>query len=310
MTDPTGCLLVAASTEDAARLLGTVAPGAAVTLVLPESQLAALDGGALLWRADRVIGLRSWTRRTEAETVGRTIRALAAGSAAVVLGSAQHDRDLAGWLAVHLDAPVAWGVETVTTGAASVEVLRGIHGGARRVTQLLEGVPAVVLAQPGTPHPGPARPAPATVVHMDLDPAGRLEIVPAGTPAAGPGTSLTGAQVVVAVGRGIGGAEQVPLFEQLAGRLGAALGASRAVVDAGWLPFAHQVGQTGATVSPALYVAFGISGAIQHVAGMRGAQRVVAVNTDPEAPLCGLADLVIAGDAVDQARRLLDLLGD
>lgn len=313
MTDPSGCLLVATSTEDGARLLATVATDAAVTVVLPEAQLAALDAGdegSLLRHADRVIGLRSWNGRTEAETLGRTLRPLVGAHAAVVLGSTQHDRDVAGWLAVHLDAPVVWGVEAVTPGPASVEVVRSIHGGARRVTQLLEAVPAVVLTKGGTRTRRPARPSPATVCRMDLDPAGRLEIVPTGTAAAGPGTSLTGAQVVVAVGRGIGGAEQVPLFEQLAGRLSAALGASRAVVDAGWLPFAHQVGQTGATVNPALYLAFGISGAIQHVAGMRGAQRVVAVNTDPEAPLCSLADLVIAGDAVDQARRLLDLLGD
>jgi electron transfer flavoprotein alpha subunit len=112
------------------------------------------------------------------------------------------------------------------------------------------------------------------------------------------------------VGRGIGSAERLPLFRELAERLHAALGASRVVVDAGWLPFAHQVGQTGTAVAPDLYLAFGISGAIQHLAGMRASKQVVAINTDREATLCRLADLVIEGDATEVAERLLKRLAE
>jgi electron transfer flavoprotein alpha subunit len=122
------------------------------------------------------------------------------------------------------------------------------------------------------------------------------------------GPNLASANVIVAVGRGIGGPENLPVFEALSRRLGAALGASRVVVDAGWLPFSHQVGQTGTSVSPDLYLAFGISGAVQHLAGMRGSDRVVAINTDPDAAICRVADVVIIGDAVEVATGLLERL--
>jgi electron transfer flavoprotein alpha subunit len=121
---------------------------------------------------------------------------------------------------------------------------------------------------------------------------------------------LSQADVVVCIGVGIGDAAHVELFERLAERIGAAVGATRAVVDRGWLPFACQVGQTGETVAPQLYLGFGVSGAAQHLAGMRAAKRVVAINMDPDAPLCQLADIVVRGDAVDVARRLLAIVGD
>jgi electron transfer flavoprotein alpha subunit len=111
--------------------------------------------------------------------------------------------------------------------------------------------------------------------------------------------NLTESDVIVAVGRGIKGPEHLPIFQEFAGAVGAAFGASRAVVDAGWLPYAHQIGQTGRTVNPKLYFAIGISGAIQHLVGMRTSRTIVAINKDKDAPIFNIANYGIVGDCFE-----------
>jgi electron transfer flavoprotein alpha subunit len=124
------------------------------------------------------------------------------------------------------------------------------------------------------------------------------------------GVDLTKAELIVCVGRGIGSAENVPVAEELAAALGAELGASRPVIDSGWLPKVRQIGKSGATVRPKLYLGLGVSGAPEHVEGMQGAELIVAVNTDPTAAIFHVADYGVVADLFDVADELTSLIGD
>ena len=122
------------------------------------------------------------------------------------------------------------------------------------------------------------------------------------------GIDLSSAELIVSVGRGIGKEENIPLVKELAAALGAELASSRPVVDAGWLSSAHQVGSSGQSVSPKMYLALGISGAIQHVVGMKGAKNIVAINKDPEAPIFEIADYGVVGDVLEIVPKLTEAL--
>ena len=173
-----------------------------------------------------------------------------------------------------------------------------IFGGTKIIDVDLAGPePRLILVRPKSFPPEPGGGTAEIVAVGAVTPSGPTATVVERHAEAASGPKLEEANVVVAGGRGLGGPEPFALLDDLAAAIGgAAVGASRAAVDAGWVPYAYQVGQTGKTVKPEVYIAAGISGALQHVVGMKGAKRIIAINKDADAPILKIADLGVVGD--------------
>ncbi|GIH13525.1 electron transfer flavoprotein subunit alpha/FixB family protein [Rugosimonospora africana] len=215
--------------------------------------------------------------------------------AAVLLPSTQEGKEIAGRLAVKLDNGL---LTDVVDLAADGTATQAVFAGSTIVkSQVTRGLPLVTLRPNSvTPAPAPATPE-VTAVEIALTDKDKLTtVVDRVVEQKGSRPELTEASVVVSGGRGMGSADNFKVVEELADLLGGAVGASRAATDSGFYPHQFQVGQTGKTVSPQLYVAVGISGAIQHRAGMQTSKTIVAVNKDPEAPIFELADFGVVGD--------------
>jgi len=236
---------------------------------------------------------------------------LVGGARAVLFGMGNTDRDVAGRLSVLLERPVVANALDVVPEDEGMAVVTEILGGTLRVvTRITTDDPVLVVVRPkafpAEPTGGTA-PEVVTVAMPDVGAAGAARVLERHEePSEGP--DLESAEIVVSGGRGMGDAERFHLVEELAKLLHGAVGATRAVVDAGWVPYSHQVGQTGKTVKPKIYIAAGISGAMQHLVGMKDSSIIVAINKDPEAPIFSVADLGVVGDVHQVLPKLIEAL--
>jgi len=227
----------------------------------------------------------------------------------ILFGMTYDGRDVAGRLAAKLGVPVlANGVDLSADGGIAVQT--SIFGATLNVTTKFDATPpAIAIMRPKSFAAEPSGGGAAKVVPITtpVDEKHRRARVTDRVADVAAGPKLEEAPVVISGGRGLGDPKNFELLDQLASAIGgAAVGASRAVVDAGWVPYAMQVGQTGKTVKPGVYLAFGISGAMQHTVGMKGAKAIVAVNKDENAPIFKLADLGVVADALKVLPQLIE----
>jgi electron transfer flavoprotein alpha subunit len=253
--------------------------------------------------ADKILNAQHETLGTYATEAYTAALAQAAQSLQprIILGSASAmGRDLMPRVAARLGVGLAQDcIEAKVIEGQQLECVRPMYAGKAYARVRLLAVPAMATLRPNVfaaKGPDAGRSAASETFTPELNAAQVRASVKETKTSAGQKIELTEANIIVSGGRGMKGPENFPIVEQLADALGGAMGASRAAVDAGWIDHQHQVGQTGKTVSPTLYIACGISGAIQHLAGMSSSKYIVAINKDPEAPIFNIADYGIVGD--------------
>ena len=289
-----------ASHRDVVGIMVAAAPGAAageLARYLPR----------VLSVTDPAAGDHAWS----ALAAGRVAGLLAAAPDrpdAILVGAGPDGRDLAGALSALTGLGVLTNATAVSWGATGPAVEMSAFGGKLQTTSGFTDGRGIVTVRPNVvtaePAASPGLVEPREVPGSELP---AVKIVERVTEAGG-AAPIEEARIIVAGGRGVGGPEGFALVEQLAEALGGAVGATRAAVDSGWIGYSQQVGQTGKIVKPELYLALGISGAIQHKVGMQTAGSIVAINRDPDAPIAEFADLVVIGDLFEVGAALLEQL--
>ncbi|HWX09469.1 MAG TPA: electron transfer flavoprotein subunit alpha/FixB family protein [Gaiellaceae bacterium] len=227
---------------------------------------------------------------------------------AVLLGFTVNSMGYAGAVAAKLGLGFASDVFAVARDGDSVVATRAFYGSKTHAElEFPAGKPVLLLLRP-TIWPPAASGGSATVTELALDPVASRARHKEFREAAKGDVDITTADFLLSIGRGIGEQENIAMFEELAAKLGATLAVSRPIVDAGWMPGARQVGQSGKTVKPKVYLAFGISGAVQHLAGMKTSETIIAVNSDPEAAIFEVAHYGAVADLFDVAEELAKLV--
>jgi electron transfer flavoprotein alpha subunit len=315
-------LVIAEATDDVLSLASWEAIaaaqqlGAPVTVVVPGASVQAAAEALAAAEVTEVVRLEH--EALAVYTADGTVQALAAflqatPAAHVVLPHTYRTRDFAPRLAARLDRPLVTDCTGIRGGDAGPVFTRPLFQGKLSAEVMADGpLPHFLTVQAGAFRADAARrgsaPAPVRTVAAAVDPAAIRQTPDAPFRESKTGVDLAQAERIVAVGRGIKAEEHLDLARDLARALDAELAASRPVCDAGWLPMSRQVGSSGQSVAPRLYLALGISGAIQHTVGMRGARTIVAINKDPDAPIFEIADYGIVGDLFEIAPELMRAL--
>jgi electron transfer flavoprotein alpha subunit len=286
---------------EAARRKGDLGGGDVVALVIGGADAKAAAASLGKQGADRVLSASAdWLEHYNGDAYAKAaLAAVKAESAEIVFTAATLDgRDLAPRLAASLDAGYAPDVTQLSVEGGALSYMRPVYAGKANAKVKINTAVQVISVRPNSFPIAESEGGDAAVSDLALDfGEGDLKSKVTSVDAkASDKVDLTEAEVIVAAGRGIKGPEGFPVIEAFADSIGATVGASRAVVDAGWRAHNDQVGQTGKTVSPNLYFAIGISGAIQHLAGMSTSKVIVAVNKDEDAPIFKVADYGIVGD--------------
>ena len=276
-----------------------------VCLAAADPGLAALgDAGA-----DRVLLATDarFARYEGATYAAAIVQAVKSASPkAVLFAASSMGRDLAPRVAARLGVGLASDCVALSIEGGALQARRPVFAGKAFQTLRFPGTPAMATLRPKVFAAVTGAGKTAAVAALDVTlPASRVTVRDVVAQSGGK-VDLTESEIIVSGGRGVKGPEHFKLIEDLAEALGATVGASRAVVDAGWRPHSEQVGQTGKTVSPKLYVAVGISGAIQHLAGMSSSRCIVAINKDPEAPIFKIADYGLVGDLFEVVPALTE----
>jgi electron transfer flavoprotein alpha subunit len=296
------------STEVAtlARGLADAAGGTAVGLVVDPAPDAA--AGQLAAFVPRVISVTNPTLAREVaapHVAGEIARLLTEGVTHVILGATTDGRDIAGMLVGLTGLGMLANADEASWTDEGPVTRSSILGGKAVTSSALTGGSGLITLRPGGVTAAEAGGAGVVEAREPTDPAGPPASVLDRVAEAGAAVSLEDAQVVVVGGRGVGSPEGFAVVEDLAELLGGVAGATRASVDAGWVPYSRQIGQTGRVVKPALYLGLGVSGAMQHRVGMQGSEAIVAVNRDQDAPIAEVADLFVLGDLFEVGPALV-----